>query len=188
VDFFDIKGAVEGLLKSFGLGDISFRGKQTMPGYDPEASCSIFLSESSIGHVGRISQEVLKGFQVDLKNAYAFEIDMEFLIQKVREPRRFRPFSRFPAVIRDISMVVEREVESAIVLGIIAREGGDLVESVSLFDLFHGKGMDPSEKAVAFRICYRSNDRTLDGKEVNQLTERIISRISQETGGRLREA
>ena len=70
---------------------------------------------------------------------------------------------------------------------IIEREGGDLVESVNVYDVYEGKNMDPTEKALTFRISYRSKEATLDGKEVNKLHEHIIDRIGQEAGGRLRE-
>jgi phenylalanyl-tRNA synthetase beta chain len=58
---------------------------------------------------------------------------------------------------------------------------------VNLYDLFRGGKIGPNEKALAFRICYRSREGTLDGKEVNRIHERIIEKIGQETGGRLRE-
>jgi len=62
-----------------------------------------------------------------------------------------------------------------------------LVESVILFDVFEGGKIDPSEKALAFRICYRSRETTLDGKDINKLHENIVERIGKETGARLRE-
>jgi phenylalanyl-tRNA synthetase beta chain len=78
-------------------------------------------------------------------------------------------------------------VESARIQDIILRAGNGLVESVTLFDLFEGGKMDPSEKALAFRICYRSRETTLDGKDINKLHESIVERIQKETGARLRE-
>ena len=65
--------------------------------------------------------------------------------------------------------------------------GRDLVESVHIFDLYEGDRIDPFEKAIALRICYRSERGTLDGGEVNRLHESIIDKIRQETGGRLKE-
>ncbi|MDY6881101.1 MAG: hypothetical protein SV686_12700, partial [Thermodesulfobacteriota bacterium] len=67
------------------------------------------------------------------------------------------------------------------------QEGGELLDSVRIFDLYEGDKIDPSEKSLAFRICYRSEKRTLDGGEINDLHEKIIDRIRQESGGRLRE-
>jgi phenylalanyl-tRNA synthetase beta chain len=90
-------------------------------------------------------------------------------------------------VYRDLSIIAKRNVESAIIQEIILRAGRELVESVTLFDLFEGGKIDPSEKALAFRICYRSRETTLDGKDVNRLHESIVESIQKETGARLRE-
>ena len=89
---------------------------------------------------------------------------------------------------RDISIIVKRTIKSASVSEIIKREGGALVESVTLFDVYEGGKIPPSEKALAFRITYRSKEGTLDGGDVNRLHETIINGIGKETGGRLREA
>jgi phenylalanyl-tRNA synthetase beta chain len=70
---------------------------------------------------------------------------------------------------------------------IIKREQGGLVESVHVFDVYEGEKIDPSEKALAFSICYRSREKTLDGGKVNEMHEAIIDRIREETGGKLRE-
>ena len=95
---------------------------------------------------------------------FAFEIDGAVLVEKVTGDRIFQPLAKFPAVYRDLSIVAKKSVECAKIQETILREGGGLVESVTLFDLFDGGKIDPSEKALAFRICYRSKETTLDGK------------------------
>ncbi|MGD2125939.1 MAG: hypothetical protein PVG99_07650, partial [Desulfobacteraceae bacterium] len=79
------------------------------------------------------------------------------------------------------------KTEAGRIQEIVQKEGGELVESVSLFDHYEGGKMAPSEKALTFRVCYRSKEGTLDGKEINRLHESIIEKIGKETGGRLRE-
>jgi phenylalanyl-tRNA synthetase beta chain len=78
-------------------------------------------------------------------------------------------------------------MESLRIQEIIKSEGGELVESVNIFDLYEGENIDSSEKALTLRICYRSKEGTLDGREINQLHETIIDKIRQKAGGRLRE-
>lgn len=121
------------------------------------------------------------------ESAFLFELDIVQVIQGMPEVTRFQPFAKFPAVYRDVSFVLQSQTESARVQDIIKGEGGDLIESVSVFDLYEGKNMAHGEKAMSFRICYRSKEGTLDGKDINQLHEGIIRRIMEETGGRLRE-
>jgi phenylalanyl-tRNA synthetase beta chain len=187
VDLYDIKGALEALLRDLGLQGIVFQKETGFSGYDPKLSSGIYCSGSLIGQVGRISPEVMEAYDLKNEDAYIFEVDIGALLEKFSGTRKFRPFAKFPAVYRDISLILDREIESAKVVGIIKQEGAELLESVHIFDLYQGMGLNPSEKAIAFRICYRSKQETLDGGKVNKLHESIIDKIRQQTGGRLRE-
>jgi len=187
VDFYDMKGAAEALLKALGLRDLVFERGETPPWYLKEAASVIRIPDQRLGTVGQLSPEVLKRFDVDAPSLYAFEIDGAVLLERVTLDRTFDPLAKFPAVYRDLSIVAKRNLESARIQEIILREGRELVESVTLFDLFEGGKIDPSEKALAFRICYRSKETTLDGKDINKLHESIMERIRKDTGARLRE-
>jgi len=187
VDFYDIKGALEALVRALGVDGFLFKRDHIPPYYHPEVSSQIYLSESVIGHVGQILPEVMKSYDLESVVAYLFEMDIKTLLERMPERRAFEPYTRFPAVFRDISLIVGRGVASAEVQEIIESEGGELVEAVNLYDLYEGGRIDPSEKAFTFRICYRSKKGTLDGREVNRLHETIINQISQKTGARLRE-
>jgi phenylalanyl-tRNA synthetase beta chain len=187
VDFYDVKGAAEALLKALGLRDLVFERGETPPWYLKEAASVIRLADQRLGTMGQLSPEVLKRFDVDAPSLYAFEIDGTVLLERATLDRTFDPLAKFPAGYRDLSIVAKRNLESARIQEIILREGRGLVESVTLFDLFEGGKIDPSEKALAFRICYRSKETTLDGKDINKLHESIMERIRKDTGARLRE-
>jgi phenylalanyl-tRNA synthetase beta chain len=186
-DFYDAKGAAEALLKALGLRDLVFERGDTPPWYLEEAASVIRFQGQKIGTVGQLSPEVLNRFDVDAPSVFVFEIDGTVLLEKAAWDRTFEPLAKFPAVYRDLSIIAKRTTESAKIQEIIRREGRGLVESVTLFDLFEGGKIDPSEKALAFRICYRSRETTLDGKDINRLHESIVERIGKETGARLRE-
>lgn len=187
VDFYDIKGALEALLKDIGLHGSVFQKETGISRYDPGVCSSISCSGSLIGHVGRVSPGVMADYDLADEDTYLFEIDIEALLKNVSGTKEFSPFAKFPAVYRDISIIVQRQLESARIGEIIKQEGGELVESVQIFDVYEGKGIDPTEKAMAFSICYRSKHETLDGGEINRLHESVIEKIRKETGGRLRE-
>jgi phenylalanyl-tRNA synthetase beta chain len=187
VDFYDIKGALEALLEGLGLSPCSFQREGTPPWYNVDASAQVSYMGAALGAVGELSQEVLKRFDVGEARAFVFELDGS-LIRNYAFPKiSFTPFAKFPAVLRDVSLVVEKSVESARIRDIIEREGGELVESVILFDLYEGGKIGPNEKALAFRICYRSKETTLDGRDINNLHERVVEHVGRETGARLRE-
>jgi len=187
VDFFDIKGIVEVLLKTLDLRDVLFERGDMPPYYSPEISSRICLSGRVVGHVGQVLPEVMAGSDLEGLTAYLFELDIRALLEHVPEAVAFEPLPKFPAVFRDISLILQREVESTRIQEIVKREGGDLLESVHLYDLFEGGKIDSAEKAMTLRICYRSREGTLEGKEINRLHEAIIEGIRQETGARLRE-
>jgi len=186
-DFYDAKGAVEALLKGLGLGGLVFERGSTPPWYSKEAASLIRFADQILGTVGELSPEVLKRFDVDAPRAFVFEVDGAVLMEKATGERTFEPLAKFPAVYRDLSLVAKKSVECAKIQEIILREGKGLVESLALFDRFEGGKISPSEKALAFRICYRSRESTLDGKDINKLHESIVEKIGQETGARLRE-
>jgi phenylalanyl-tRNA synthetase beta chain len=186
-DFYDAKGVVEALLKALGSRALVFERGDIPPWYLKEAASLIRLADQRLGTVGELAPEVLKRFDVDAPRVFAFEIDGTVLIEKVSGDRTFEPLAKFPAVYRDLSLVAKKSVECERIQAIILLEGKELVESVALFDLFEGGKIGPSEKALAFRICYRSRESTLDGKDINKLHETIVERIGKETGARLRE-
>jgi len=186
-DFYDIKGAVEALLSAMGLEDICFKREEQGPGYDADVFAGIYCSDRRIGQAGKAASKVRRAYDLKEETIYLFEMDMASVNGLLAAVREFRPFPRFPAVFRDISLLVERQVESATIMEIIRREGGELLESVQIFDLYEGDKIDSADKAIAFRIAYRSAHETLSGERINRLHEAIIHKIREETGGRLRE-
>jgi phenylalanyl-tRNA synthetase beta chain len=188
VDFYDIKGVVEGALEGLGLASCCFRSEGTPPWYRVGAAACVTFNGVVLGALGELSSDVLKQFGLDETRVFHFELDGNLLLDHAFPKTSYKPFAKFPAALRDVSLVVQKDVECGRVQEIIELEGGGLVESVSLFDLYEGGKIGRAEKALAFRICYRSIEATLDGREINKLHERIIERIEKETGARLRES
>jgi phenylalanyl-tRNA synthetase beta chain len=186
-DFYDIKGCVQAVLEGLKVEGVAFEKNDVFAGYHPDSFTGIYCAGSLIGRLGQVAPAVLAGYEIGAQGALMFELDIEALLTNAIGPLSFRPFARFPAVIRDISIILDRVVESARVNEIIEREGHGLVESVCVFDLYDGKKMASGDKAISFRITYRSKERTLDGSQVNAVHDHIIDTIRKETGGRLRE-
>ena len=187
VDFFDIKGALEVLFDDLGLRGVAYKRQKSLPGLLPEASAAIRLGDRVVGHLGQVHPKTLEGFHIKIENCFIFEVDIEAIIGHIKKDRQFKPIAKYPAVVRDISLIVTNHLESVRINEIIEAAGGSLVESVRLYDLYEGGKIDAAEKALTFRIQYRSSDRTLDGQEINELHDRIIQKIMEETGARLRE-
>jgi phenylalanyl-tRNA synthetase beta chain len=186
-DFYDIKGVVEGFFDSLSLYHAQYRKGAAGDVYDPGASAGIYCGEERIGCVGRLSAKVAEEYEFSQSSIFLFELDVPILLKHVPAVVQCTSLARFPAVIRDISLVVNRNVECATIMQLIEQEGGELIESVELFDMYEGGNLKPSERALGFRICYRSKQGTLEGAEVNRLHESVVRKVREQTGGRLRE-
>jgi phenylalanyl-tRNA synthetase beta chain len=187
VDFYDIKGILAALLKGLGLKGIRFKQEKDLPGYDKAVSSAIYGEDTRLGQVGFAAPEVIEAYELKMNAVCLFEIDVAALLAALPEKRTFVPFGRFPAVHRDLSLVLDRGIECDTITDIIREEGGHLLESVHVFDLYEGERIHSSEKAISFKISFRSDRGTLDGEEINRLYEAIVRKIGQKTGGKLRE-
>ena len=185
VDFYDAKGVCEALLHDLGAGPASFERADVPPGYHPEKTARILLAGSPAGWVGQVAEDVAERAEIGTDPAFFIELDIPVVQAVLPEQRTFHAYTRFPAVLRDLSVVVDAGTESERVREIIAEK--TLVESVDLFDLYRGDQIAADEKALTFRIRYRSSERTLKGREVNALHEKIIREIEERAGGRLRD-
>ena len=181
VDFYDIKGAAEVLLEEMGLSNLHFGGDEKPCAFDPEYSCEIAFADKMVGRLGKLSSRVIDAYDLREENIFIFELDIETLLSVQGVERKFRPFAKYPAVFRDISILLDRRIESSRIVDAIIRQGRGLTESVDIFDLYEGNKIAASEKAVALRICYRSESRTLDGDEINRLHNSIVEAIRLET-------
>lgn len=186
-DIYDLKGVLEGLLTGLGISGLAWEGSPDLPWYDPTCATYLLAGGVRLGTLGRVSRPVCEAFGLKRNDITLFELDGQSLETATARRRAYLPLPKYPAVTRDISFVLRRDIPADTVTGIIRTQGGDLVESVKVFDLYSGKGMDPGEKAVGYRISYRSRERTLEGEEVNGRHEAVIARIVQDTGGKLRE-
>jgi len=187
VDFYDVKGILAALLKELGLEGFRFKREKDLSGYDQNVSSGIYCVDTRIGRVGLASPRVIEAYELKMNHVCIFEIDVVALLAALPEKKAFVPFGRFPAVHRDLSLVLDRHTECAVVMDIIREGGGDLLESVNVFDLYEGERIGPSKKAISFKISFRSDRGTLDGEEINRLYEVIVDKIGRKTGGTLRE-
>lgn len=186
MDFFDIKGVAENILEGIGIEDGEFKKTDSKMGYDSNEYAKIFSSGNEIGTIGKASKNAAEGYEID-QNSYLLELDIDALSPLSKWEKTFKPLNKFPAVKRDISIIINQSVESASIVSLAKQKGRNLVESVDIFDVYQGKGIDSKEKALAIRISYRSDKKTLTDKEVNRVHEEIIKEMRRKTGGRLRE-
>lgn len=183
-DFFYLKGIIESLLEALGLkGD--FQPAQH-PLLNPLSTAKISVDGEEIGFLGAVNEE-LAGFYEIEKPLYLAELSVDKLREKRQREKRFTPLPRFPAVERDISLIVKKSLTAERIIDTIREVSGELLEEVFLFDVYEGKPVPEGERSLAFSLSFRAKDRTLSSEEVDSLIKRIKEVLKERLEAKIRE-
>lgn len=185
VDFYDIKGAIELLFEQFGIKKYEFVRESENPTFHSGKTAKVMIKKKVIGTVGEIHPDVLDAYEIE-GNVYVCELDFDEIIENCELIKRFKSLPKYPAVERDMALLMPDEIVVGQIEDIIRQNGGDLVESIKLFDVYKGKQIPDDKKSVAYSITYRAEDRTLKDEDVNKVHEKIIKAIESKLGGQLR--
>jgi len=177
-DFYDIKGVAEGLIGALKIDSIRFTA---MPDGDcdytrPGHTAQILAGDTSLGLVGEIHPQVREVFGLK-QSAYIFELDLDKIISLTPHTIKSKPIPKFPAIYRDITIIIARGIETQTVLEAVENIREDLVENLHLFDVFEGDPIAAGKKSVSFRVTYRSSDKTLEDDDVNDLNKSITDKL-----------
>ena len=185
-DFFSMKGVVEEFFEKIGL-----HKKET---YDPNAGkpylhpgrqANIIYDGVVVGYLGEVHPDVADTYGIGTK-AYVAVLDMPEITKRATFDRKYTGIAKFPAVTRDISMVMPKEILVGQVEEVIEKKGGAYLESYALFDLYEGAQIKEGYKSVAYSIVFRAKDKTLEEAEISQAMEKILAGL-EELGIELRK-
>jgi phenylalanyl-tRNA synthetase beta chain len=181
LDFFDAKGVVEGLLSQLGI-EASFEpdGDESL---HPSKQAAVVIEGSKLGVFGELHPKVAEAFELS-GAVYLFEINLAALLPLTLEHKLFQPIPRFPAIVRDIALVVDEGVTNRQAQGVI--RGFPLVADVALFDVYTGAKLPSGKKSLAYRITFQSPSHTLTDDEVNKVQQKILDRLAKQLGATLR--
>lgn len=177
-DFYDIKGVAEEFLKKLDIQNSVFTQmpadacRYTTFGH----TAQILVENEALGLVGEIDPEVLDNFHLK-QTVFIFEIDLNLLFSHINDLTQSKPIPAFPAVDRDVTLIVDRAIELQTILDHVKSEGEALVESIYFLDAYEGEPIPASKKSISFRITYRSHSETLIDERVNHLHKAITDRI-----------
>ncbi len=183
VDFFVLKGIVEGLLEKLGLStELTFE-KATVDGLHPGRTAAIKLSGESVGIIGQLHPAEQKAR--DLKETYVVELNLAKVLNLPVDALYYVPVSKFPSITRDIALVVDRDKAAGELQATIQMSGGRLLKGVHLFDLYEGDKMEAGKKSVAFSLTYFDPERTLTDEEVVNAHNKVLKALAEQ-GAELR--
>jgi phenylalanyl-tRNA synthetase beta chain len=177
-DFFDMKGIVEELLKNIGIVNAAFTRMPaascfyTKPGH----TAQIINENEPVGLVGEVAPKVIRNY--DLKQAaFIFELDLDRLVQSIPDAKSARPIPKFPATSRDITLIIDNDIETYKIIYSVESFQEELVENLHLFDVFAGNPIPKGKKSVSLRVTYRSSQETLEDNRVNDIHKNITARL-----------
>lgn len=177
-DFYTMKGVIEEFFDKAGM--------HKKPSYDPQAGkpflhpgrqANVIYDGTVVGYLGEVHPDVLDNYKIDEKT-YVAVIDMPSMIPYTSFDRKYTGIAKYPAVTRDISMVVPKDILVGQIEEMIEQRGGKILESYELFDIYEGAQILAGHKSVAYSITFRAKDHTLEDKEVTAVMNKILNGLS----------
>jgi phenylalanyl-tRNA synthetase beta chain len=184
-NFFTVKGRVESLLKPLGHRNYEFvRG--TEPFLHPGRRAVMMVNDIPVGYLGELHPDVAEEAGIK-KRTYIAEINIDELLEIARSELVVVDLPKYPAVDRDLAVVVDKEQPVGQMLNLIKTTSGDLLESAEIFDIYEGEQVGENKKSVAFSLVFRAKDKTLTDEDVNAKFSKIVKALGRNFNAEIRK-
>jgi phenylalanyl-tRNA synthetase beta chain len=184
LDFYDAKGAVMALAQSLGVALSWSNGSH--PSMHPARTAEITSRGEVVGHVGDLHPMVAERWGVQDASVVVADLDLDTLQGLLGGPAVFQPFSAYPAVARDLCVIVGDDVPAQSVADVIRKTGGKLLVDVALFDVYRGSQIGGGRKSLAWSLTFQAPDKTLAGDVADSQRDRIAQAVVEELGAEIR--
>ncbi len=176
-DFFLLKGVLEEMFLKLGISDkVSYEPSKDKPFLHPGRQAMIYVGGICAGYLGQVHPEVSDNYGMK-GEAYVAGIDLPVITRFATFDRRYVGVAKYPAVNRDLSLVMSKDIFVGQVEKIMRDKGGSLLESITLFDIYEGAQIGKGYKSVAYSLVFRSPERSLEASEVNKILEKILKEL-----------
>ncbi|WP_221566347.1 phenylalanine--tRNA ligase subunit beta [Alkalihalobacillus sp. TS-13] len=184
VDFYVVKGVLDGMFKKLGVSDRIEYQQAKRDGFHPGRTAIVLLDGYQIGVVGQLHPADQKEW--DIKETYLFELDLDVVFSTDVEPVVYSALPRYPSISRDIALILDQDVRAGDVQSGIKAAGGELLKEVSIFDLYEGEHMDEGKKSVAFSLTYYNPEKTLTDEDVEKVHSKVLSYVKDKFNATMR--
>jgi phenylalanyl-tRNA synthetase beta chain len=175
VDFFDLKGALEAAIDTMNLPPLGF-GSTTIDHLRPGQSAAILMDGIRIGSIGRLAESIAGEYKFR-QPVFVAELDLSSLLEHPEQPVLYKPLPRFPSVVRDVSLLVDRSVTVAVLAKAAMDQSVPHLIDVTFVGTYEGEGIPDNKRSVTLRLEYRADDRTLRDEEVDALHWPIVESL-----------
>ncbi len=184
VDFFVVKGILEGLFDQLGVTDHVRFEATTKQDLHPGRTANILLNGEEVGFIAQVHPSLQK--ELDLNETYVFQLDLEAVLSFRVSDISYEEIPKYPAISRDIALVVSQDIQAQQVKDVIVEKGGKLLKDVHLFDLYQGDKIEEGLKSLAFSLMYFDPTKTLTDEEVTKVHGKVLEGLEKELGITLR--
>lgn len=185
VDFYFLKGMAQDLFQQLNLDEPVVELCTDNPTYHPGRTANIFLKGAKVGVMGEIHPQVAENYDLLPRN-YVLELNIDQLFTMVKGTHRYQQLPKYPAVTRDLAVVVKDEVTANQLMDEIKVQGGELLKDIAIFDLYKGNQIQEGCKSIAFSLAFQAQDRTLTDVEINEIHEKIQNSLAEKFAASLR--
>ena len=186
VDFYDLKGVLEGFFNEIHLDNIRFILYSESSLYQKHHAAEIFYGNIKVGSCGLFSKETCKRFGIN-QAVYGAELDYDVIEKSLNRELKYQTIPRFPYIEKDVAFVVDKTMTAEEVMSLIRKYGGRLLTDIEVFDVYEGEKIASGKKSIAFRLRFQSLERTLKDSEVEQVFRKIIKKADQVHGIPIRD-
>lgn len=171
VNFFDLKGIIESFLIKLGISNYNFIEVDNDI-FTKGHSAKVTIGKETIAVLGKVKEDILSALDIT-KNVFAAEVYFEKILPNIKLEKKVKPLTKFPAVLRDLAVIIRNDLPSNLIIEQIKKTGKALIKEVTLFDLYTGKQVPSGYKSLAYSIKYQSKNRTLTDEEVDKVHTEI---------------
>ena len=186
VDFYTLKGLIENILDSININRYDVEKETKNESYHPGRCANIKVGIDNIATIGEVHPEVLENYDIE-KRAYLAEVNITKLIKYSKANKKYVEVPKFPAVERDIAIVVDEKIEVGQIEKIITKKGKKILESAKLFDIYRNEKIGEGKKSIAYSLVFRDKNKTLNDEEINAIMDNIISELEKIIGAQIRK-
>lgn len=184
VDFYTVKGIIENILEVSNIARYQIQRAEDAH-LHPGRSAQILIGRDQIAKFGEVHPQILENYEIGEKVYYAV-IDINKFAKYGKDNKKYTPIPKYPAVERDIAIVVEEEVEVGQIEAIIMKRAKNILETLKLFDVYRSEKLGENKKSVAYELIFRAKDKTLTDDEITGTMEAIIADLKNSINAELR--
>lgn len=185
MDLYDLKGILDELCTAFQLPEVAYETAGN-PSYHPGKQARLLSNGVKICEFGSLHPRVREQYDTAYEDILAAEVDLKALFECSSRVSQLVPVPAFPPILEDIAVVVDEALPAGTIEQLIRQTGGKLLTKIRLFDVFRGPQIGEGKKSMAYSLTYQADDRTLTDKDATQVRTKIIKRLEQELGAKLR--